>query len=47
MTETPEVAGALDGAAGLRRAAVLASAGRYADAFGARYLDELRTDWPA
>lgn len=29
------------------RAAVLASAGRYAEAFGTGYLDELRADWPA
>lgn len=29
------------------RAAVLASAGRYLEAFGPDYLAELRTDWPA
>lgn len=29
------------------RAAVLASAGRYAEAFGPDYLTELRADWPA
>ncbi len=29
------------------RAAVLASAGRYPDAFGSDYLAELRADWPA
>jgi len=77
VTETPEVARALDRAAkrwpgeprsrllvrlvevggGLleneesarelsHRAAVLASAGRYPEAFGDGYLDELRTDWP-
>ena len=31
----------------VHRAAVLASAGRYLEAFGPDYLDELRTDWPA
>lgn len=29
------------------RSAVLASAGRYAEAFGSDYLAELRADWPA
>jgi hypothetical protein len=29
------------------RAAVLASAGRYAEAFGPDYLTGLRADWPA
>lgn len=29
------------------RSAVLASAGRYAEAFGPNYLTELRNDWPA
>jgi hypothetical protein len=29
------------------RAAVLASAGRYAEAFSPDYLAELRADWPA
>lgn len=29
------------------RSAVLASAGRYPEAFGADYLAELRADWPA
>jgi len=29
------------------RAAVLASAGRYPEAFGPNYLAELRADWPA
>ncbi|MFI8775190.1 MULTISPECIES: hypothetical protein [Gordonia] len=29
------------------RSAVLASAGRYAEAFGPDYLTELRADWPA
>lgn len=29
------------------RAAILASAGRYPDAFGPDYLAELRADWPA
>lgn len=29
------------------RSAVLASAGRYAEAFGPDYLAELRADWPA
>jgi len=78
VTETPEVAQALDraakrwpseprsklllrlievGAGALKddahadtqahRAAVLASAGRYGDAFGPDYLTELRADWPA
>jgi hypothetical protein len=78
VTETPEVARALDRAAerwpgvprsrllvllvelagGLladdehanessHRSAVLASAGRYAEAFGPDYLADLRTDWPA
>lgn len=78
VTETPEVARALDRAAerwpgesrsmllvrlvevggGLleseeaacelrHRDAVLATAGRYAEAFGPGYLDQLRTDWPA
>lgn len=78
VTETPEVARALDRAAKrwpgeprskllvrlveagadllenderteslTHRAAVLASAGRYAEAFGPGYLTELRTDWPA
>ncbi len=28
------------------RSAVLASAGRYAEAFGPHYLAELRADWP-
>ena len=28
------------------RSAVLASAGRYGEAFDADYLDELRADWP-
>ena len=30
-----------------RRAAVLATAGKYADAFPAGYLNEMRADWPA
>jgi hypothetical protein len=78
VTETPEVARALDRAArrwpgeprsklllrlvevgggilehdervgeGAHRAAVLASSGRYAEAFGPDYLAELRADWPA
>jgi hypothetical protein len=78
VTETPEVARALDQAAKrwpgeprskllvrlvevggrilerdehgedrAHRAAVLASSGRYAAAFGPGYLDELRADWPA
>lgn len=78
VTETPEVARALDRAAKRwpgqprskllvrlvevgadilehdehtedlsHRAAVLASAGRYAEAFGPDYLTELRADWPA
>lgn len=78
VTETPEVARALDRAAKrwpgeprskllvrlvevgggvlenaehaqdlAHRAAVLASAGRYAEAFGPGYLTELRADWPA
>ncbi len=78
VTETPEVARALDRAAKrwpgeprskllvrlvqvggdllenaertddqAHRAAVLASAGRYAEAFGPDYLTELRADWPA
>ncbi len=77
VTETPEVARALDRAAKrwpgesrskllvrlvevgggvleddaraddlTHRAAVLASAGRYAEAFGSDYLAELRADWP-
>jgi hypothetical protein len=77
VTETPEVARALDRAAQrwpreprsklllrlvevgaealmrdqqadelAHRAAVFASAGRYASAFGADYLAELRGDWP-
>lgn len=77
VTETPEVAQALDRAAkrwpgeprskllrrliavgggilkhdecaeeGAHRAAVLASSGRYPDAFGPDYLAELRADWP-
>ena len=29
------------------RQAVIASSGRYPDAFGPNYLDDLRTDWPA
>lgn len=29
------------------QSAVLASAGRYAEAFGPDYLAELRADWPA
>ncbi|UVF78059.1 hypothetical protein [Gordonia mangrovi] len=29
------------------QAAVLASAGRYPEAFGRDYLTELRADWPA
>ena len=29
------------------REAVIASSGKYADAFGADYLAELRQDWPA
>ncbi|MGF2947573.1 hypothetical protein [Mycobacterium sp. HUMS_1102779] len=29
------------------RSAVLACAGRYAEAFGPDYLAELRADWPA
>jgi hypothetical protein len=29
------------------RSAVLASAGRYAEAFGPGYLSELRAEWPA
>jgi hypothetical protein len=29
-----------------RRDAIKASSGKYADAFGANYLDELRRDWP-
>lgn len=32
---------------GAHRAAVLASSGRYAEAFGPDYLTELRADWPA
>ena len=78
VTETPEVARALDRAArrwpgeprskllvrlieagdGIlehddntddlaHRSAVLASAGRYAEAFGPGYLSELRAEWPA
>lgn len=78
VTETPEVARALDRAAKrwpgeprskllvrlveagadllendehaeslAHRAAVLASAGRYAEAFGTDYLTDLRADWPA
>lgn len=78
VTETPEVARALDRAAKrwpgesrskllvrlvvvaggvleddaraddrTHRTAVLASAGRYAEAFGPDYLAELRADWPA
>lgn len=78
VTETPEVARALDRAAKrwpgeprskllvrlvevgaellendehvqslAHRAAVLASAGRYAEAFSPDYLTELRADWPA
>ena len=78
VTETPEVARALDRAAkrwpgeprsrllvllvevaggvladdehvdeSSHRAAVLASAGRYADAFSPDYLADLRADWPA
>ena len=78
ITETPEVARALDRAAkrwpgeprsrllvrlvevgsGIlerddhtedltHRAAVLASAGRYAEAFSSDYLAELRAEWPA
>lgn len=31
----------------VHRAAVLASAGRYPEAFGPDYLGELRADWPA
>lgn len=31
---------------GAHRAAVLASSGRYAEAFGPDYLTELRADWP-
>jgi hypothetical protein len=31
---------------GAHRAAVLASSGRYAEAFGPGYLSELRADWP-
>lgn len=31
----------------LRRQAVLASSGKYVDAFGPEYLSELRHDWPA
>ncbi|MFV1501324.1 hypothetical protein [Mycobacterium kansasii] len=77
VTETPEVAQALDHAAkrwpgeprskllrrlievgggilkedervegGSHRAAVLASSGRYPEAFGPDYLAELRADWP-
>ncbi|BBX73343.1 hypothetical protein MSHI_12490 [Mycobacterium shinjukuense] len=77
VTETPEVAQALDRAAkrwpgeprstllrrlievgggilerderaedGAHRAAVLASSGRYPEAFGPDYLAELRADWP-
>ena len=30
----------------LRRAAVVASSGKYADAFSADHLEELRRDWP-
>ena len=30
-----------------RREAVMASSGKYADAFGPDYLDQLRQDWPA
>jgi hypothetical protein len=30
-----------------RHEAVIASSGKYADAFGPDYLDELRKDWPA
>lgn len=33
--------------AGAHRAAVTNSSGRYAEAFGADYLTELREDWPA
>jgi hypothetical protein len=33
--------------ANAHRAAVLASSGKYADAFGPDYLGELREDWPA
>lgn len=29
------------------RAAVMSSSGKYPDAFGPDYLDELRQDWPA
>jgi hypothetical protein len=78
ITETPEVARALDQAAKRwpgesrakllvrlvevgggtlerdahaenlsHRAAVLASAGRYGEAFGSDFLTELRADWPA
>jgi len=31
----------------VRREAVMASSGKYADAFGPDYLAELRQDWPA
>jgi len=31
----------------IHRDAVLASSGKYADAFGPDYLAELRQDWPA
>ncbi|MDQ6754505.1 MAG: hypothetical protein M3017_14175 [Actinomycetota bacterium] len=31
----------------VRREAVMASSGKYPDAFGPNYLDELRQDWPA
>jgi len=30
-----------------QRAAVMSSSGKYPDAFGPDYLDELRQDWPA
>ncbi|MCZ2404577.1 hypothetical protein IV498_15675 [Paenarthrobacter sp. Z7-10] len=30
-----------------RREAIMASSGKYSDAFGPNYLDELRQDWPA
>jgi hypothetical protein len=35
-----------DAASAAHRAAVLASAGRYPEAFGPRYLTDLRGDWP-